>query len=135
MKRLAFVLAISVLMLCGCQYIISYHTDELLPDLIDPVTEQEMILSVTVTDERNGDYVVLEGRDVEMMLMYLEGVECARRKVKDNTEILYRISFTLQDGTAPDFCIVAEDEYLVGNYRYISINGFVDLIYFENLFK
>ena len=76
MKRLAFVLAISVLMLCGCQYIISYHTDELLPDLIDPVTEQEMILSVTVTDERNGDYVVLEGRDVEMMLMYLETERC-----------------------------------------------------------
>jgi len=126
---------VSLLMLCGCQYIISYHTGMLLPDLIDPASEEEQILSVTVTDERTGDYVILEGRDVETMLMYLEGVECARRKVQDDTEILYRISFVLQSGTTPDFCILAEDEYLVGKYRYVSINGFVDLLYFENLFK
>lgn len=135
MKRFAMILAVCLVMLCGCQYIISYHTEDLLPDLIDPNSEEEQILSVTVTDEQTGDFVVLGDRDVETMLMRLEGVECARRKVKDDTEILYRISFSLRSGTTPDFCILAEDEYLVGNHRYVSINGFVDLLYFENLFN
>lgn len=133
MRRLLCLAAALLLVLSACS-MKTYLSTSLLPELVDETTGKQVLLSATVTETASGKSVTLTDGDLSGLLLNLENMECTRGKTDASETVFYRISFTLSEGTAADWLIYNKVAFSVGEYRYSSIRGSIDLFFFGQLF-
>lgn len=133
MKRVLCLAVVLMLVLSACS-MKTYLSTALLPELVDETTGKQVLLSATVTETASGNSVTLTGGDLSGLLLNLENMECIRGKTDAGETVLYRISFVLAEGMAEDWLIYNKVAFSVGEYRYSSIRGSVDLYFLGQLF-
>ena len=133
MRRLLCLAAALLLVLSACS-MKTYLSTSLLPELVDETTGKQVLLSATVTETASGKSVTLADGDLSGLLLNLENMECTRGKTDAGETFLYRISFELSEGSAPDWLICNKVAFSVGEYRYSSIRGSIDLFFLGQLF-
>ena len=143
MKRIAvlFVIITGVLLLvCGCTSLRTYMLDDALPDVLDEYTLLPLIESVKITRQSDGVTVVLQGTDVDKLMMSFENIVCTRKKSAPPAAS-YVVEFVMADKTdiRPSLIIGGVKNsratvFGVGEYNYESINMQMDVTYLEKLF-
>ena len=133
MKRLLCLLVVLLTVLPSCS-MRTYLSTDLLPETVNEVTGKPVLLSASVMEIGSGKSVTLEGGELAGLLLNLENMECTRGKTDNGETALYRVSFTLSEGAAADWLIYNKVAFSVGEYRYSSLRGSIDLFFFDQLF-
>ena len=133
MKRLLCLLVVLLIVLPSCS-MRTYLSTDLLPETVNEVTGKPVLLSASVMEIGSGKSVTLEGGELAGLLLNLENMECTRGKTDSGETALYRVSFTLSEGVAADWLIYNKVAFSVGEYRYSSLRGSIDLFFFDQLF-
>lgn len=137
MKRITKTIAVLTvcLLLVSCSAAKVYSLDEYLPPLMDITTQLPYTESISVTETASGKTIEFTtGEELDQIRMKLEGIECSRHKITDESDPIYKITFSTTDGdVAVD--VISEKAFNIGEYRFSSLALDIDLFYFEKLFE